>query len=79
MPAKKKPETRIAGFKEVDYEGYAMLECERCRHGWNTFEVDAAKAHAAEHDATDVIAEVRADTTEHLAERAQVTTEGEDG
>ena len=73
----KKKETRIEGFRDVDYEGYAMLECERCRHGWNTFDVDAAKAHAAEHDATDEIAEVRADTTENLAQRAQVTTEEE--
>lgn len=75
---RKEPEPQgpqVEGFKVVDYEGLDLLVCETC--GFDTFDVGSAKAHITGHDRADAVAAELADITEHLAERAQVQTEGD--
>jgi hypothetical protein len=76
VPLKKGKSFHVEGFKVIDYEGLDMLVCDRC--GFDTFDLGSAKSHLGEHQRTDDLAELTKDTTEHLAENAQVTEEATD-
>jgi hypothetical protein len=68
----KEPEpTQVDGFTTVDYEGNEMFVCDR--GDFDTFSPEAAAFHMSTHEWLEKAEQERADLTEHLAERAQVT------
>jgi ferritin-like protein len=77
--ATKKKDAQVDGFETQDYQGLDSFLCTRPKCGFQTFDAQAAADHAKEHATEDEAADVLADTMEHLAERAQVTTEVPDG